>query len=359
MIAALFVACAPPAAEPLHPVAAPAVSAPPPVTFFMGARKGDDLVVLSYETSAGALRPFGPPLPLQTPPPGYAQPRFFYVFNVRPDRVFVVVDTFAGPETFAGDGTRWISLAPAAGSGLHPHVSDDGTLILVTAMGELDGQTRALYRVMTWDGVVVDQWPYQERAALGFVEHGRAWVTQSRADDTRLIHAPGEAPRAHARERVFDPQAGGTGRDRFVVKHGAATDRRTGEVVARFAAAEIPGARGSISYLVGAASSDDRGTALMRTIYTGGSCGDHECAVAAALDFWTFDDLGERGAERLFLSTRAADVATGQATLAPSGSHALWFLDRHTLATYDAGTGSRATTIATDYELVLVQSPRR
>ena len=52
------------------------------------------------------------------------------------------------------------------------------------------------------------------------------------------------------------------------------------------------------------------------------------------------------------------DPASGQVTIAASGAHVLWFVDHHTAAAYDLTTQAR-TAIPTDYELLMIQSPRR
>jgi hypothetical protein len=363
-IAVLLAACARPTAAPhWAPAPTPVVAAPAPplepATSFMGARQGDDYVVLAYDTGADTLRPFGPPLPLApTPPGGYQEPRFLHVYSARPDRVFAILLTHEGYRTFGGDGTRWNQLPPQGAAGNGPHMSDDGELIILDVFDKVDGEYKSMTRVMTWDGQIIEQWPYQERDTFGFVEHGQRWITQTRDDERKFVHAAGAEPRPYAGEKWFDPHAGGTSRDRYRVKHGIATDQRTGEVVATFLAPTLEDTDGSSSYAAATAAGGDRGIAVMRTNYSKGWCTDIPCPVGFALYLWRFGAGGPED-ERLFLSTdQPIDPASGQVTIAASGAHVLWFVDHHTAAAYDLTTQAR-TAIPTDYELLMIQSPRR
>src|SRR5688572_10612305 len=160
---------------------------------------------------AGTLRPFGPRLPLApTPPGGYQEPRFLHVYSARPDRVFAILLTHEGYRTFGGDGTRWNQLPPQGAAGNRPHMSDDGELIILDVFDKVDGEYKSMTRVMTWDGQIIEQWPYQERDTFGFVEHGQRWITQTRDDERKFVHAAGAEPRPYAGEKWFDPHAGGT-----------------------------------------------------------------------------------------------------------------------------------------------------
>jgi hypothetical protein len=357
-------ACARPTAAPhWAPAPAPAPAAvalvppPAPATSFFGARQGAEYVVLAYDTGADALRRFGPPLPLATPPPNYQVPRFLYVLSGRPDRVFAILDTFQGYRAFGGDGTRWHAYAPLGAAGLGPHISDDGALIMLDVFDQVDGEFKAMTRVMTWDGQIIDQWPYQERETYGFVEHGQRWITQARDDQRKLVHTAGAEPRAYADETWFDRTAGGTSRDRYRVKDGVATVRGTGEVVATFLAPTLKDTDDSFTHVAAAAPGGERGLAVMRTTYFKGWCTDIPCPVGFALYLWRFGAGGPED-ERLFLSTaQPIDPASGQVTIAASGAHVLWFVDHHTAAVYDLVAASRRT-IPTDYELLMIQSPR-
>lgn len=356
------------------PSSSPAAKAPAPgdATFFVGARKGGQLSVLAYRTATGKLQPFGPPLTLaQAPSPNYenAIPEFHYLLSERPDRVFIVVSTFEGWELYAGDGKRWNPLVTGSrGMALHPYISSDGELVLFDTWGTIGGEPKAIYRVATWDGKILDEWSYQERGTYGFVETGRKWVSVLPHGGDPMLHEEGAAPRPLGKEPLLKDNYPGLSTDRYEVKDtGIVLDRQTGNSIGKYAPEPQAGSTRGSGYLVSAALASAPAAALMRTVYTAGGCGDIPCFKGWALDLLMIEDgpgapgsKGGPGLRAVRLSEQASSTGRGPIAgrIDAGARHAGWIEDAHTFATYDLRKGARRL-IKTEYELIFGQSQRR
>jgi hypothetical protein len=341
-------------------LAAPAVASP---KLFVGARKGEQVFVLAYDGATRALAPFGPALPIKPrPAPSWQEPQFLYLLANRPDRVFVMIETKDGMQTFGGDGTRWHTVV-AAGCGVvfHPYVSSDGESIVVCEPAKVAGEWTGMIRVKRWDGSVLDEWPSQDSAWGGFVVNEQRWIAVTRGDNSRFVRAHGTPQRpATGKERVVGSIAANT--DRYVLdEHQViAKERASGREIARFTAAALPNIKDrGMSFANAAALAGPRAAVGVLTAYSQGRCEDIPCPHALALDVWVVGDGAPRS-ERLRVATaKSGDYdRIRKVAVDPTASLLVWLDGPNTLGAYDIAKRTRGS-VKSDLELVFVQSARR
>ena len=336
---------------------------------FLAGSQGLSLQVLALDPTTGTLTPWGSALSAEQLSSSYPERiSFVYVFPAADGQTVVISLRHKDHHrlhTFGGDGGPWHHLGDVSE---HPRLSVDGKLVWLWA-GKQNN------RVRRWDGKLVGT--IGEGNFVGFTRASQGWVTSVPDSETLIVHDLNGKSRKvtpkHWDQFVFRPRirlpeeiapkgmagwkAHGSANGEFWLAVGRsevlALKREDGAIVARYPVVVAEGATGAISYVHRYWMSGPEVMALLSIVYTGPGCGDVPCGKGSDIVLWRFDATG--ASETQLLNKRFERI--GNSTFDSTGRYLVWH-DDTSVHVFDIESDTHRT-IATDYQLALIQSQPR